>query len=138
MKDSTNIFIIISAACLVGVVGFFAGMHVTQRRMNTQIGNFRPMMSGNRGGNMMGGRGVVGMKRGGIMGRGQGGSITKISGNVVTLTSPDGTTHDVTLSDTTVVDTIVKGTVKDLKVGQTIMMAGGGFWSGAQTIIVKP
>jgi len=79
---------------------------------------------------MMGRRGFAGFKRGpGMMGSPQG-EITTINGNTVTVKLPDGTTRDVTLSDQTVVDTMTKGTAKDLKVGQNIMVTGNGFLNG--------
>lgn len=78
---------------------------------------------------------------GGKVGRGhmgQEGEITKIDGNNVTLKLTDDTTKEVTLLGDAVVTMMTKGTIKDLKVGQTIMVTGGGFWGGTETVIVKP
>ncbi len=136
MKDTSHVALVIAVALIVGAAGFFVGVHVANRRLTGAWGNERPMM-GQRMGMMRGrGSGGYGTRSGGMMGAG--GQITAISGNTVTLKATNGTTSTVILSDGAVVDTMTKGTAKDLKVGQNILVTGGGFWNGAETVIVRP
>lgn len=135
MKDTNNTIFIVLGAILIAAVGFFAGRHTSvlgKRFMAGPVFEKRIAM----GGPMMKG----GMMRGGTLGYGKMGGfgeITKVDGNTITLKIDEETTKEVTLSADAVVNTMTKGSVKDLKVGQKIMIAGGGFWN-SQTVIVKP
>lgn len=144
MKD-TNILFMVLGALVIGAVGFFAGRHVA-----FGFGNwwgmgygYRPAYTERRFGMM----GWPMMREDGYAGKGRRfghgmmggfGEITKIDGNTVTLKIDDETTREVTLSANTVVNIMTKGTTKDLKVGQEVMITGGGFWNDNQTVIVKP
>lgn len=139
MKNTQTIVVAVLGALVIGGVGFFAGRH-----MNAGFGR-NWGVGGNMAGNRAGfGRGMMnGDDNGGRMGgrkgpMGNAGEITKIDGTKVTLKYTDGTTKEVTLSAEAAVNTMTKGTLKDLKVGQTIMVTGGGFWSQGETVIVKP
>lgn len=85
-----------------------------------------------RGGRMMG---KIGYRWHGVGGVGE---ITKMEGNTITLKIDDDTTKDIILSNDVTINMMVKGSTKDLKVGQTIMVTGGGFWNSGQTVIVRP
>ena len=140
MKNTQAIVLAVLGALVIGGVGFFAGRHT-----NAGFGRNWAMGTaamGNRAGfgkgGMMDSDDVAGRMGGRKGGMGNSGEITKIDGTTVTLKYTDGTTKEVTLSSDAVVNTMTKGTLKDLKVGQTIMVAGGGFWSQGETVIVKP
>ncbi len=140
MKDTNTLVLIVLGALVIGGVGFFAGRHASVGfGRNFGMGN---QAMGNRAGFGKGGM-MDGKEMGGRMGgrhgaMGNSGEITKIDGTTVTLKYTDGTTKEVVLSSEAAVNTMTKGTLKDLKVGQTIMVAGGGFWSQGETVIVKP
>ncbi len=137
MKDTSNIALTVVIALAVGAIGFFAGTHVAARRFAVAWGNMQPVASRRLGyGGMINGHPTSTFT--GRLGRGMQGKVTAVKGNTVTVTQPNGTTRDLTLSDKTVVETIVKGTTADLKVGATIMVSGGGFWNNTQTVIVRP
>lgn len=136
MKSTSSGVLAIIGALLIGAVGFFAGTRVGPR-FGWTFGN-RPMMYGNRPGNMMYGRGYNAGGHG-MMGAGGTAQITKVTGNTVTLEFANGTTNDVTVSGQTVVYTMTKGTTTDLKVGQNVILSNGnGFFGGTQTIVVRP
>lgn len=140
MKDTYGIVLAVLGAVIIGGVGFFAGRHMNAGfGRNWGAGNSVSMnRSGFGRGGMMDGDDVggrMGARRGQM---GNSGEITKIDGTTVTLKYTDGTTKEVTLSAEAAVNTMTKGTLKDLKVGQTIMVTGGGFWSQGETVIVKP
>ncbi len=140
MKNTNMLLLTILGAFVIGGVGFFAGRHTSYGfGRNVRMGN---EAMGNRvgfgKGGMMDNDDVAGRMGGRKGGMGNSGEITKIDGTTVTLKYTDGTTKDVILSSDAVVNTMTKGALKDLKVGQTIMISGGGFWSQGETIIVKP
>ena len=135
MKDGNVVVLAIVGVLVAGVLGFFIGRHSALAYRPAAFG--RGVVMGARFGahDRMMGRGFI---RGAGMMNGVSGAITNINGSTVTVKMADGTTRDMTLSDTAVVDTMTKGTKSDLKVGSSIMVYGGGFWNGAQTVIVKP
>lgn len=136
LKDGNTVVLAVIGAIVIGGAGFFLGKH-TNIGFGKQWANGNgPMMAGaqfERGGRMMG---KAGYGRHGMMGGV--GEITKIDGNTVTVKLSDDTTKEITLSEDTVVNMMTKGSTNDLKVGQTIMVNGGGFLNDAQTIIVRP
>jgi hypothetical protein len=135
MNNPNNVVLAIIGALVIGATGFFIGRHV-DARIGTIRGNTKQMMTAGFG---FGGRGMMGRRNPAGFGAGSGGGqITAINGNTVTVQLADGTTRDITLSSDVVVNMLTKATVGDLKIGQTIMVTGGGFWDNSQTVIVKP
>lgn len=140
MKDTNTIIFAVLGALIIGGAGFFIGSHIHAGlgrgwAIGNQHAGFR--MGFGKGG-MMDSDDAVKGRIGGRGAMGNFGEITKIDGTNVTLKYADGTTKDVTLSSDTVVNTMTKGTVKDLKVGATIMVIGGGFWNSTDIVIVRP
>ena len=141
MKDTNSVVLAIVAAVVIGGVAFFSGMHVTGRFALRQPAYDTKQKSFQRGFGMQGGmmNGAADSESSGFRGRmGNVGEITNVNGKTVTLKLPDGTSKDVVLESDAVVNITTKGTVKDLTVGQTIMVSGGGFWNRAQTVIIRP
>jgi hypothetical protein len=136
MKEKTNVALVVVVALIVGAAGFFVGMHFAARRVAGPMGNRMGMTNSRMG--MMRGRGFAGSQGGpgGMMGAA--GEITAVNGNTVTLKAANGTTSTVTLSGNAVVDMLTKGTTSNLKVGENILVNGGGFWNSAETVIVQP
>jgi len=134
MKDTNMIVLAVLGAIVIGTAGFMAGRHMNAGfgkgwAMGNQQAGFRAESGGGR------------MMKGDLRGQGRmggAGEITKVEGTTVTLKLQDGTTKEVTLSSTATVRTMTEGSMSDLKPGQTIMVAGGGFWSDGETVIVKP
>lgn len=138
MKDANTLIVVVIGAIVIGGAGFMAGRH-------TGVGFGRQWaMAGYRADDIRVGSGEgfgkgYGMMSGQRRGRmGEFGEITKIDGTKVTLKLSDDTTKEVSLPDDAVINTMTKGTTKDLQVGQTIMVSGGGFWNGTTTVIVRP
>ena len=132
LKDSNTVLLVVLGAIVIGAGGFFLGRHAWVGFGKQWANGNVPMMAGAR----FGTRGHMFGGRHGMMGGY--GEITKIEGNTVTLNIGDDTTKEVTLSGDAVVNLMTKGTTKDLQVGQTIMMMGGGFWNGTETVVVQP
>lgn len=140
MKDTNTLILAVLGALVIGGAGFFAGRHTNAGYGNNwAMGNQASMRAGfGRGGMMDVDTGARGGGRMGKKGMGNAGEITKIDGSTLTLKYADDTVKEVTLSSDVVVNTMTKGTVKDLSVGQTVMITGGGFWNPTETVIVRP
>ncbi len=140
MKDTNTKIAIILGAFLISAISLYAGMHIGYKNMTRENGNFF-MQSRRMGMNAQGMR-ARGMMGDGIqekrMGRRTGGEITKIDGATITIKHADGTESTSTIVDTTNVYTLAKLTVKDMKVGQTIMLSPGGLFGENQTVLIKP
>lgn len=137
MKNTSPVLVGVLCAIVFGAAGFFVGRHISAR-IGVNWANPNPMMARRMGASSMMKRGRFLTYRGGNGGSGVQGQITAVNGNAVTVKLANGNTSTVTLSPQAVVDVMTKGSVSDLKTGESIMVTGGNFWNNVETVIVNP
>lgn len=133
MKKFVYIVLAIGGALFIAGMGFFLGRQSAKSFWRPAM--IRNGSIGLRELRMPGRLGTVGYRTGLAGGYGE---ISQIEGKKITLKLPDGSTRIIDLSGDALIYKMVEGKIEDMRTGQKVMIAGGGFWNPKPTIIIGP
>jgi hypothetical protein len=126
-----NLVVMIIVAVIVGVAGFFGGIHYQKSQASTMATTDRQFFNGNG----QGGRRTM-MMQGGPQGQGSkpvSGEIISQDDKSITVKMADGSTKIVVLTDSTTINKSSTGTKSDLKTGEKVTAFGSNNSDGSVT-----